>query len=104
MAAFSSLALIGLGLAGGIGASRILAPKPSSAGSTATPAAPTTATPATPTPPPSTAESTSGNTRRATDAAKRRRGRAGSPTSSTMPVRGTGSAVPQLSPATLIGY
>jgi hypothetical protein len=105
MAAFSSLALIGLGLAGGMAASRVLAPKPSSAGSTQQAQTPTTATPATATPPPSTSAASSDAQKRATQAAQRRRGKAsGPPTSSTMPVRQTGSASPMLQPQTLIGY
>lgn len=104
MAAFSSLALIGLGLAGGMAASRVLAPKPSSAGSTQQAQTPTTATPATATPPPSTSAASSDAQKRATQAAQRRRGKAGQPTSSTMPVRQTGSATPMLQPQTLIGY
>lgn len=104
MAALTSLAMIGLGLAGGMAASRVLAPKPSNAGSTQQAATPTTATPATATPPPSLSQATSDAVKRGTGAANRRRGKAGAPTSSTMPVRDTGSARPSLQPATLLGY
>lgn len=96
MAAFSSLALLGLGLAGGIAASRALGGRqgqqPAAQGSTQASA--------TPAPPPSATETTSTATAQARQAGQRQRRRA-APVSRTQPVRQNPPAL--LEPLSLLG-
>lgn len=101
MAAFSSLALLGLGLAGGFAASRALggrqAQQPAAQGTTQASATPDQLAPSSP---PSATETTSTATAQARQAGQRQRRRA-APVSRTQPVRQNPPAL--LEPLSLLG-
>jgi len=76
MAAFSSLALLGLGLAGGMAASKVLGRRRQPAQAPSEIQAPATRADLAPAPPPSTTQASSDATRQAQQAAVRQRRRA----------------------------
>lgn len=98
MAAFTTMALIGMAGAAGMFAGKKLAPKPTGAGATATSPTPT------PTPPPSTAVAGSANTATAQAAARKTRRRMATVGSTPSSTPGQSLITPTTAPKTALGY
>jgi hypothetical protein len=97
MAAFTTMALIGLAAGAGMFAGKKLAPKPTTAGNAGTSAAVTPPTPL------SAVQSAAANTQQAGSAAKKARRRLAGTAGYRAPTVGQSLITPQVEPRTLIG-